>query len=75
MLHIKATENSPYILKIRIAEIVLIRHISMFLLQSKPRGVAIRETANEKSHRKQYSSSLFYKSIGIATNSRIHLGR
>ena len=59
MLHIKATENSPDILKIRIAEIVLIRHISMFLLQSKYRDVAIRETANDKSHRKQYSFSLF----------------
>lgn len=59
MLHIKATENGPYILKIRIAEVVLIRHISMFLLQSKYRDVAIYGTANEKSHRKQYSSSLF----------------
>lgn len=50
MLHIKAAENCPYILKIRIAEVVLISHISMFLLQSKSRGVAIRDTANKKSH-------------------------
>lgn len=45
MLHIKATENRPYILEIRIAEVVLISHISMFLLQSKHRGVAISGTA------------------------------
>lgn len=48
MLHIKATENGPYMLKIRIAKVVLISHISMFFLQSKYRDVAIRETVNKK---------------------------
>ena len=44
MLHIKTAENCPYILKIRIAKVPLISHISMFLLQSKHQHGANRGT-------------------------------
>lgn len=44
MLHIKTAENRPYILKIRIAKLPLISHISMFLLQSKHQHGANRGT-------------------------------